>query len=141
MMKLFYFLLIVLVSGVACKKKPQPGYDVFELKKPFELRMNGTARLEGKEMLAFSFTAVPSDSRCPKSVTCIHEGEVEVQAEVSTGDASKTISFTKSASQLDAVLTPYGGYKFFLLEVNPYPLKPGKIKQGDYSIKVVVERE
>jgi len=50
----------------------------------FELRLGETARLEGSD-LVLQFISVPSDSRCPTGVQCVHAGDATARLRVEGG--------------------------------------------------------
>ena len=128
-----------MLAAVACKKKPQPGYSTFKLDQVFELKMNGSTQLEGGG-LKITFSGVPEDSRCPKGVNCIQEGQIRISLAVVSGSQTRTLEFTRKASQTGNVTQSFENYKIQWLDVSPYPEKDKKIKAEDYKLKVAVRQ-
>lgn len=64
-----------IVLGSGCSGNPsQPS--PFRLGEPFELRLGARAEFDGDAF--FMLDDVPSDSRCPVDVQCVHAGEAVV---------------------------------------------------------------
>lgn len=125
-------------AATACKKKPQPGYATFKLDEVFDLKMNNTARLENGD-LNLTFSSV-QDSRCPKGANCIQEGDIKISLIVTSGTESKTLDFTRKASQTGNVTQSFGSYKIQWLDVSPYPEVNKTVKQEEYKIKLAVRQ-
>jgi hypothetical protein len=142
MKKLSFLLCLAAMSALAltaCKKKPQPGYSTFKLDQVFDLKMNGSAQLEGGD-LKLSFSGVPEDSRCPKGVNCIREGDIKITLAAATGSQNKTLEFIRSASQTGNVTQSFENYKIQWLDVSPYPEKDKTIRKEDYKIRIAVRQ-
>ncbi|MEK7257473.1 MAG: hypothetical protein AAB316_22145 [Bacteroidota bacterium] len=139
MKHLLFFVLALAIAAPACKKTAQPGFATFQLDKPFDLKMNASAQLKGGD-LKLTFTAVPEDSRCPKGVSCIWEGQAKVKLEVLSAGQTKSVEFVRKASETGGVSQAAFGYQIDLLEVNPYPVQTGKIKPEDYVVKLSVRK-
>jgi hypothetical protein len=132
-------LLALLLAVGACKKKPQVTFTKFQLDQPFDLKYNTTASLEEGD-LRLTFTDIPEDSRCPEGVDCFQAGQVRVGVEVSTGNDTKAVEYTREAKQKGNVTQTVSGFKIHLLEVSPYPKKNQKIKPEEYTLRLAVRK-
>jgi hypothetical protein len=56
----------------------------------FDLRAGESARLEGSDLVV-AFESVPSDSRCPVDVHCVHAGDATVRLRVQGGGAAASV--------------------------------------------------
>ncbi len=130
---------IFIFTAAACKKKPQPGYATFKLDEIFDLKLNQSTQLEGGD-LKITFTAVTEDSRCPKGVNCIQEGQISIALAVASASQSNTLSFTRRASQTDNINKSFENYKIQWLAVTPYPEDGKKIKPEDYNLRIAVRQ-
>jgi len=75
------------------------------------------------------------DSRCPKDVWCVWQGEAVVQI-ISGLPEMDTIRLSTYDNLLDSI----GDFSFKLLEVSPWPVYPDTIKQEDYKIKMTIKK-
>lgn len=87
--------------------------------------------------LTLTFDRVVSDSRCPVTVTCVWEGNAEV--EIGTAlDAGPTVAFRLSTA-LDPRSFDFGDYRVTLVDVAPVPQEPGPIEPEEYRVTLRVE--
>ena len=107
-----------------------------ELNQPFQLKGGGTVLL-ASENLQIKFAAVTSDSRCPKSVTCVWSGEARVLLEVVKGSMPPVqfeLSTLPDTSSFNAA-----NYRFELQAVEPYPETPRQdFALEDYALTLLV---
>lgn len=136
---LFPLLFALLATLPACKKKNQPGYSVVKLDQVFELKLNGSVQVEGQD-LKLTFSGIPEDSRCPKGVNCIQEGQVRVSLDALHSGTPQVLEFTRKASQTSNVTRTLGNFKIQLNDVSPYPKEGEKIKPEDYRLKLAVRK-
>lgn len=83
--------------------------------------------------------SVRNDSRCPKGVTCVWEGNAAVQIRFNNLQQDKQRVFalnTQESLQNDTVID---NYFFKLLELHPYPEDQKIIANAEYWAKVVVK--
>ncbi len=108
-----------------------------------------SSSLQKGELLNFGgksvkFLEVISDSRCPKGVTCIWEGEAKLLLGVfEDGKLLKEMIVSHSASNI-----PYDiplnisvegiAYSISGLELFPYPTTKDEIPEGEYFLKIKV---
>jgi len=85
--------------------------------------------------LVLSFDRVISDSRCPKDVACVWEGEATMALTLS-GSAG-AMFFTLSDHASTRVVS---GHSFTLQSVEPLPNAGSRIPEASYRVTVQVER-
>ena len=95
------------------------------------MALGDIAHVEGTT-LAFEFSLLLSESRCPSNVQCIHPGDAEVLFEVTNGGNG---GFQLVAHIPGLVRTPYEinnviqvhELRFQLQSLSPYPVDAGEI--------------
>jgi hypothetical protein len=110
---------------------------------PFELGFNETVRL-GESNSDLTFEAIIQDGRCPTGGLCMWEGEGEVQFLLASGNGASRV-FTLKIPGL--VETPYtdnsfveeAGFRFKLLQLEPYPEDEFPSKHSDYRALLLFE--
>lgn len=104
----------------------------------FELKIGESAEIEA-EALLIGFEAVSADSRCPKGVQCIWEGDATVRVWLQKGsDTRETHELHTSPKGETAV--SYRDYELSLLRLDPYPVSGRTIEQRDYRATFEVIR-
>jgi hypothetical protein len=103
----------------------------------FMMRRGEAVRIGGSGDIV-RFIGVESDSRCPKGVLCISEGNAAVTLEHSF-ISRNPVRFTLNTSTQprDTILH---GYKFALLDVVPYPQSEAPIDPDSYKLSLILER-
>ena len=98
------------------------------LNEPFDLDFGATRHID-ELGLAISFTKLISDSRCPIGVTCVWDGNAEIELAVTSGGSLKqTLVFdTKSAPGHDI-----NGLYIELVELHPWPNENDPKRVTDY---------
>lgn len=89
--------------------------------------------------LEITFNRVLEDSRCPKGVECVWEGNGRIEISVSEpgfGIEIKELNTTLGPRQTEA-----GKFKIRLAELKPYPEKDKEISFESYRIGLIVESE
>lgn len=84
---------------------------------------------------------VLTDSRCPKGVQCVWEGNAEVHLKTIMSSDGKTHHIqlnTNSKFQQDTIID---NYRFRLLQLNPYPEKGKAFPYYDYHATIVIEKQ
>ena len=90
---------------------------------------------------SFKFKKIISDSRCPKGVTCIWAGEVEVLVEVfENGISSGEMIINKGNNSL-AALFGLIDLKISKMLVEPYPHIDRKIKPEEYRVNLSISEK
>ena len=84
----------------------------------FDLRAGESARLEGSDLVV-GFVSVPSDSRCPVDVQCVHAGDATVRLRVQGGGADeKSLELHTNAEPKEGA---QGSFLIRLIGLRPLP--------------------
>ncbi len=122
-------LLAACMTGAGSSEPPAPEEPTpmpMSLGEPVELHVGDVARLDDPEPMTIRFLDVPTDSRCPKGVTCVWEGDAEAVFEVRLGDEAMEVG-----------LHTHGGRATFAGYVPaPYPVEGRPIELGAYVATV-----
>jgi hypothetical protein len=108
----------------------------------FRIRAGRTATL-AREGLRLRFVRVATDSRCPTGVDCVWAGNAEVVIEVGARNrrVSKTLRLNTNASPERPAEDKYRTYTVKLVGLTPYPRTTRKIRQGEYTVTLLVVRD
>lgn len=106
------------------------------LNEPFDLAFGATRHID-ELGLALSFTKLISESRCPIGVTCIWEGNADIELAVTIDDSLKqTLVFdTKSVPGHDI-----NGLHIELVELHPWPTENDPNRATDYRAVIRVSK-
>lgn len=134
MKNIFVFFFLLLGTSMTAQVNSEP------LEYHFVLGV-GDELLLGDQVIRFK--SVISDSRCPRSVQCIWEGQAELLFEFfEDGKKLGETSFsTLDNFQGDQLAQVFPGQPFYLsnLFLSPYPRHPGAIAAEDYKVKLQVK--
>jgi hypothetical protein len=83
-----------------------------------------------EEGISLQFSDVLVDSRCPKGVTCVWAGNAEIVIQLNDSEANLN-------TYLEPQKTNIYEYKIQFLSLNPYPKYNVKLKNKDYSAKLL----
>jgi len=123
-------LILVIILGcngsIVSPEKQTPKLD-----ETFEVKVGQSATVNGDFTL--TFMSVPSDSRCPKNVVCVWEGNGAVVLKFS--DGVDTLNTVSKPSQIIR-----DGYTIKLIALTPYPEYPQVIPKDAYIVKLVVAK-
>jgi hypothetical protein len=91
------------------------------------------------EGLRIAFQGVPTDSRCPRGVTCVWAGDAVVQLSAQKPPNARATAelHTDLADQKE---TSYAGYRVRLVGLAPYPAGETPIDPKTYVATIVVSR-
>lgn len=112
----------VVLAVVACgtSSTVQPRLQP-RLERAFTLGLDQTAEFPDLQ-LTITFRSVPSDSRCPRTVQCVWEGNAEVRLEVAVRDEVRSVVLNTALEPREAVV---GSQRLVLRSVSPEPpLRP-----------------
>ena len=131
-------LILTLIAVTACASSSAPRAPrTVPLDREFELRIGETANLDSGRVNV-TFVALVSDSRCPGDVTCIQEGNAEIELLVTgdEGDKRMSLNTNRRMAQNDR----YGLYRIALTQLVPYPRTDRPIEERDYGATLVISR-
>ncbi|MEO2070137.1 MAG: hypothetical protein ABGW99_02230 [Zunongwangia sp.] len=131
-MKKIILILILLVNGVSLSAQTEVARLQSFLKVGEQLDCGNYSIL---------FKKVISDSRCPKSVTCVWAGTAEVLLEIRKADEVYEEYRIEIGSFIDVYfqLPQLANIHLKLLGLAPYPETPQKIKQSEYKVTIQLE--
>ena len=128
---LLLLLLLAACGGEAGEVKANLGQE-------FSLSIGQTASIQD-EALKLKFLEVISDSRCPKDVTCVWQGQASCLVEITYSELLHKVTLiqpglSEEPSQID--------FNDYLIKFNltPYPEAGKEIKKNDYRLRLVVTR-
>lgn len=143
---LFSFLLAL----VSCKTTNQssnsqnPNTNFLDFGEPIQIRLGEQFYFEDK--LEFTFQSVQSDSRCPKGVKCVWQGNAEIILKI-TNPEKNTSEFVnlqiegyKDRNNSNHQKIIANGYNFTLLELNPYPQANQDKNFMSYEALILIEK-
>jgi hypothetical protein len=120
--------LMLLVALMIC-----PACEKIEVGEPFNCKVGTKYLIENQ--VVFTIDSI-SDYRCPKDVVCIWAGDVDLYFDIN-------INLVRT----DTLIRLYrnnpveiGNYTWKVLEVNPSLNHNQAIDQGDYRIKLLIEK-
>ena len=82
-----------------------------------------------------TFLRLVGDSRCPVGVTCVWEGDAEVEVRVATGESGSQVRLHTS---LEPRAVSIGAYVVQLVDVLPHPIDDPLADPGPLGIVVTV---
>jgi len=100
---------------------------------------SGQIAVISDENLKIEFVEVTEDSRCPKGVTCIWEGQVVAKVLVRAGDTVDELLLTERGLTGERVHIYYQGYRLSY-HVEPYPQEGETISKDQYRLLIVVSK-
>ncbi|KAF6243277.1 hypothetical protein C6988_04170 [Nitrosopumilus sp. b1] len=129
-----FLIAAVALSGLMMMPSATAAHHDAKLDSPIKLSLGETAEIKS-EQLDITLEDI-SDSRCPKSVTCIWEGEVTATFNITKGaDKSSTIEIKTS----ETTSVEFDTYSLTLTNTEPYPEENMEIKKEQYVITLLVE--
>lgn len=114
---------------------PPPSIFYGSVKEPIEISLHQSVNIKDPKTQIL-FSKIIEDSRCPSDVTCVWQGRVSVQLNVTTENDSKQIVLS-----LENKTAPINNdYYLMLLDVKPYPTSQNPIQEKDYKVTIYLER-
>jgi hypothetical protein len=123
-------------TGLARCEPGNPDHVCARLGEAFDVRVGQTAYLADSR-LSIRAEGVPEDSRCPRDVLCPWAGNARVALELGDGENADTASVS---STLEPRAITRWGYHIELVSVQPAPTAGQPIPQGEYHIRLLVNR-
>ena len=104
----------------------------------FLLQFNQSAEIKSED-ITITFLNVTSDSRCASDVTCVWQGQAEIELDVKRGEEMSTVSLSIGGDS-----TPeesiFNSYLIQLVDLSPYPISTKIIQPGDYSATIKITK-
>ncbi len=90
-------------------------------------------------VLRVGLARIVSDSRCPTDVTCVWEGDTEIEIGLTLGTGPTTPHRLHLNQAVGATFVEYGGYRVRLISVAPVARSSGPIPSDEYRVRLLVE--
>lgn len=132
-----YFLILLLIACASGEAPPQAPEDVV-LASEFRLAP-GQARRVASSGLTVRFVRLVSDSRCPAGVSCIWEGDGEVEIGLNLGEKRSLVRLHTHGGAQHTGQIVFSGYRVKLVALNPAPANPPR-PESEYVATLVVDR-
>lgn len=132
-----YLALAVTAFAAACATGPagpsaqQIGKDEFLI--PF-----GQAMFVPGTVFEVRFEALLADSRCPRDVVCVWEGEGKIELGLTMGDGP---TVPAELSTHSPVSVRYAGFVITLVALDPYPVSTGPHEPADYVVHLRINAD
>ncbi|MGD2134700.1 MAG: hypothetical protein PVF27_01015 [Gemmatimonadales bacterium] len=131
-------LIVTVAFTLACTAPADPGPDAAVTAQDgesVELRVGEAVTLDGGA-ITIEFLSVIEDSRCPKSVVCVWQGDGAVELEVRWNQSTRIDTLHTT---LDPISTAVDTVLITLTHLAPYPQVPGTIPQEEYVLTLASE--
>ncbi|HUF18384.1 MAG TPA: hypothetical protein VMS12_10115 [Thermoanaerobaculia bacterium] len=128
---------LMLAASCASSTRAPGAPRTVALDREFELRIGEEARLDNGRVNV-TFASLINDSRCPGNVTCIHEGNAEIELIVTGDEGQKRLSLNTNRRM--AQNERYGLYRIALTQLVPYPRTDRPTQGEDYGATLVITR-
>ena len=112
---------------------------------PFWLNF-GQRRVVEPVHVEVEFKVLVNESRCPSDVRCVWEGVARISLELQLSDTSAAsveasiFGYVTKTDTLRHVSTDTLGYKFTLMELNPYPISTKNPNAWEYRALLKVSK-
>jgi len=126
------------VASVIGEAPGSPDPKQVALGESFELRPGETGVIEA-EALQIGFDEVAGDSRCPKNVQCIWEGDATVRVWLRQAAGPKQVLELHTPAK-DRGSASFLAYSVRLVRLDPYPVLGKTITRRDYLATLEVTR-
>jgi hypothetical protein len=134
------FLLCSVLFLAACGNKPKASYVNIKPNDFFELKLGNSAVIP-EEKFKLTFKEVPEDSRCPKYVNCVQEGQVRMVFVANIdGKSQPPVELVRKKSDAKPATATVGSYKIQVYDVTPESESGKKINPADYSARMTVKK-
>ena len=127
-----------LISGSTCHKADVQG----QMDTPITLKRGQWVSFQGRP-LEVAFLRVVEDSRCPKDVQCVRQGDAVIQLQAKSADGGFDTFQARlpgSAAATDTTIPwdIWSGYRFRLLRLDPYPQAGVTVDSSAYVATLLV---
>ncbi len=121
----------------------QPTEDSIKLNEEFDMKYGQVVVMDAGK-IKFHFSSVAEDSRCPKSVQCVWEGNamIIVDGYATDGQSGSVMLNTHKGDETRfPAKGNFAGYEVELIALTPYPEKAEPINQADYVARLIVRKK
>jgi hypothetical protein len=130
-------LLSVLLIVLATPGVHYSGKKKVPLDNEFRIRV-GEKAVIGKEKLTVTFVSVVEDSRCPRGVNCVWQGNAKISIEIKVkGNKPATVDLNTTLAPREA---DSQGYRISLVELTPQPRESEPNNPADYRAALKVTK-
>jgi hypothetical protein len=129
------FLILFLAPLAACTSAPAPS--TAQLNHDFKIKVDQSAVIAA-EGLTIRFTALSSESRCPRGVQCVQAGEAAVSITIAPENGGPVTFVLNTNPPLHKDRATVGDYEIQLKAVEPYPASLIRPNPQDYVVTLVV---
>jgi hypothetical protein len=112
-----------------------PTYVAAPILEQFELKLNQDVTITS-DNITVKFSNVTGDSRCPSDVTCIWQGEINIQVDVK----KENTAFESVILGGNDEIPIFGKYFIRLLKVEPYPQSTHNIQSDEYVATLLITK-
>jgi hypothetical protein len=126
------FFSLALLLANQCQEKPDY---TFKIGEPFTLVTDLTYQAEA-EALQVGQLEIGEDSRCPRGVTCVWEGQAIVSIVVN----NQPLNLTLQAGDPSLAVKTMGDYRFEAQKLEPYPEDGKSIDPTTYVLTLLVQK-
>jgi hypothetical protein len=127
-----FFLLLI----VSCQKEMNNNSFIFN--QTFDIKC-GEIKNNTDYDINISLDSVLNDSRCPSNGLCPWAGNAEVRFVYSK--SNNRVSFVLNTLPSFRTDTLINGYRIKLINLTPYPIIAGSIKQSEYKAEIEIIKE
>lgn len=126
---LYFSAVMLLLTAAKCKDKV-----TFQIGQPFQLKVE-QGGMSADKSFGVMLDKIKEDSRCPKGVNCVWEGQVSVQVTLKEkGGKAQTVDFTLKGRENQSASRRVGKYQLRVKQVDPYPEEGRTIAKEDYVV-------
>lgn len=142
MYRISFFTVLGLLLFTSCggKQLTENLKKVYSGSDTIEINTNYTV-FDVSRRFSVELDTVLNDSRCPKGVQCVWEGNAEIQLKTTMSSDSKIHYIRLHTNSQFAQDTVVNNYRFKLLELNPYPENGKTFPYYDYRATIVIEKQ
>ena len=85
--------------------------------------------------ISVTFEAVTEDSRCPRGVQCVWQGNASVRLALESGDETEVVIL---GTALEPRRASFAGYTLGLRDLAPYPVSEQPIERASYVARIAI---
>ncbi len=135
-------IIIIVIVGVQCARTSEPtspNNNTLSLSKQFDsaaVNLNVGEAITINQKFKIKFQNVTGDSRCPVDVTCVWEGNAEMELTLTNDEKTETKILNTTLEPRSLI---FEGYSIELRTLNPLPRSTVQINPKEYNIDLVIK--